>query len=64
MDLVMQITEFFADLVNQMTEMVSTIDNIRNESSEQMKGVDVVNNSMKVLLDTTARFAKVVGVLS
>ncbi|MFW5860774.1 MAG: methyl-accepting chemotaxis protein [Spirochaetota bacterium] len=64
MDLVMQITEFFADLVTQMTEMVATIDNIRNESSEQMKGVDVVNNSMKGLLDTTARFAEVVGVLS
>ena len=64
MDLVMQITEFFVELVQKMSEMVSMIENIRNESSEQMKGIDVVNDSMKGLLDTTARFTGVVGVLS
>jgi len=64
MDLVMQITEFFVDLVQKMTEMVSMIENIRNESSQQMKGIDVVNGSMRGLLDTTARFTDVVGVLS
>ncbi len=64
MDLVMQITEFFVELVQKMSEMVSMIENIRNESSEQMKGIDVVNGSMRGLLDTTARFTEVVGVLS
>ncbi len=62
--LVLEVSEFFAELIRNMNEIVTAITLISDESAEQMNGIKTIGRAMDNLVHTGSVFTTAIGELS
>ena len=62
--LVLEVSEFFADLITDMNEIVTAITRISDESAEQMNGIKTIGHAVENLVHTGSVFSSAIKELS
>jgi methyl-accepting chemotaxis protein len=62
--LVLEVSEFFADLIRDMNEIVSAITRISDESAGQMNGIKTIGHAVENLVHTGSVFTSAIHDLS
>jgi len=63
-ELVIEVAEFFAELIKDMSEIVSSISRISDESADQMNGIRTIGHTVENLIHTGSVFSKAIGDLT
>lgn len=63
-DLVLEVSEFFAELIKDMNEIVSAITRISDESAGQMNGIKTIGNAVENLVHTGGVFTSAIKELA
>lgn len=63
-NLVLEVSEFFAQLINDMKEIVSSITRISDESAGQMNGIKTIGHAVENLVHTASVFTTAISELS
>ncbi|HPS57543.1 MAG TPA: methyl-accepting chemotaxis protein [Spirochaetota bacterium] len=63
-DLVLKVSEFFAELIKEMNEIVSAITRISDESAGQMNGIKTIGHAVENLVHTGSVFTTAISELS